>query len=144
MADWLIWLIIAGVLGAAEVLTLTLVLGMLSVAAVVTAVVAALGVPPAGQVATFAGVSVLLLAVIRPIATRHRREPAPLRTGTAALVGSRGVALSDVDATGGQVRLGGETWTARSYDEHRVIPAGSRVDVIEIDGATAVVLPLEG
>jgi membrane protein implicated in regulation of membrane protease activity len=143
MADWLIWLIIAGALGAAEVLTLTLVLGMLSVAAAVAAVAAGVGVPPVGQVAAFAGAAVLLLGVVRPIATNHRRLPAPLRTGAAALVGSSGVALSDIDHAGGQVRLGGEVWTARSYDEHRIIPAGARVHVVEIDGATAVVLPLE-
>jgi membrane protein implicated in regulation of membrane protease activity len=143
MADWLIWLIIAGVLGAAEVLTLTLVLGMLSVAAAVAAVVAGVGIPPAGQVGAFAAAAVLLLGVARPVATRHRQLPAPLRTGTAALLGSSGIAMSDIDSAGGQVRLGGEIWTARCYDEHRVIPAGARVHVIEIDGATAVVLPLE-
>lgn len=143
MADWLLWLILAGGLAAAEVLTLTLVLGMLSVAAVVAAVVAGVGIPPAGQVGSFAAVAVLLLGVVRPVASRHRRQPASLRTGTAALVGARAVALTDVDHAGGQVRLGGEVWTARSYDETAVIPAGARVDVIEIDGATAVVLPLE-
>jgi membrane protein implicated in regulation of membrane protease activity len=143
MADWLLWLVLAGGLAAAEVLTLTLVLGMLSVAAVVAAVVAGVGIPPAGQVGAFAGVAVLLLGVVRPVASRHRRQPAPLRTGTAALVGARATALTDVDHSGGQVRLGGEIWSARGYEEGRVIPAGARVDVIEIDGATAVVLPLE-
>ncbi|HET7531202.1 MAG TPA: NfeD family protein [Mycobacteriales bacterium] len=142
MADWLVWLVAAGALAAAEVLTLTLVLGMLAAAAVVAAVVA--GVAPAAvQVAAFAVTAVLLIGVVRPVARRHRHVPASIRTGTDALVGRRATTLTAVDAHGGQVRLGGEIWTARSYDDDVVIPAGAAVDVAQIDGATAVVLPLE-
>jgi len=143
MADWLFWLIVAGALGVAEVLTLTLVLGMLSVAAGVAAIAAALGVPAAAQVAVFAAGAVLLLAVVRPVAQRHRQQPAPLRTGAAALVGRRAVAVTTIDHNGGQVRIGGEIWSARTYDEDHVVAAGARADVVEIDGATAVVLPME-
>jgi membrane protein implicated in regulation of membrane protease activity len=141
MADWLVWLIAAGALAAAEVLTLTLVLGMLSIAAVASGLIAALGAPAAAQVAIFAGVAVLLLAVVRPVARRHRHMPAAIRTGTDALVGTRGTTLTEVTTHGGQVRIGGEIWTARTYDEQHVIPAGSPVDIAQIDGATAVVLP---
>ena len=143
MADWLIWVIVAGVLAAVEVATLTLVLGMMSVSAAGAAVVAALGAPPAVQVAVFAGGSVVLLALVRPVARRHRHMPAAIRTGAAALVGRRGTALTQIDQHGGQVRIGGEVWTARSYDETQVIRAGASVDIAQIDGATAVVIPLE-
>jgi len=143
MADWLVWLIIAGALGVAEVLTLTLVLAMVAVAAAVAALAAGIGLPAAGQVAIFAASAVLLLGVVRPVAHRHRRMPAPLRTGAAALVGRRATALTAVDHAGGQVRIGGEIWSARTYDERQVVAAGDRADVVEIDGATAVVLPLE-
>jgi membrane protein implicated in regulation of membrane protease activity len=142
MADWLVWLVAAGALAAAEVLTLTLVLGMLAAAAVVAAVVAAVA-PAAVQVAAFAVTAVLLLGVVRPVARRHRHLPTSIRTGTDALVGRRATTLRPVDAHGGQVRLGGEVWTARSYDDDMVIPAGAAVDVAQIDGATAVVIPLE-
>jgi membrane protein implicated in regulation of membrane protease activity len=143
MADWLVWLIAAGVLAAAEVLTLTLVLGMLSVAAVGSALIAALGAPAAAQVAVFAGVAVLLLALVRPVARRHRHMPASIRTGTDALVGKRGTAVTEITTHGGQVRIGGEVWSARTYDESHVVAAGAPVDIAQIDGATAVVLPLE-
>jgi len=143
MADWLVWLVVAGALAAAEVLSLTLVLGMLAGAGAAAAVVAAIGVPPPGQVAVFAVVSVLLLGVVRPVARRHRHMPVALRTGTDALVGRRGLTLTPVDAHGGQVRIGGETWTARTYDEATVVPEGVAVDIAQIDGATAVVIPLE-
>ena len=143
MADWLIWLIVAGVLAVVELATLTFVLGMLAVAAGGAAVVAALGAPPAVQVTAFAAGSVLLLAFVRPIARRHTHTPVSIRTGTAALVGRRAVAVTAIDAHGGQVRIGGEVWSARSYDDAQTIPVGAPVDVAAIDGATAVVIPLE-
>jgi membrane protein implicated in regulation of membrane protease activity len=143
MADWVLWLIAAGVLGVAEMLTLTFVLGMVAVAAVAAAVIAGVGLPPAIQVSAFAGASVLLLGGVRPVARRHLRTPASLQSGTAALVGRRARTLTEVSHTGGQVRIGGEVWTARTYDEHQVIAAGSAVDVVQIDGATAVVLSVE-
>lgn len=143
MADWLVWLIAAGALAVAEILTLTLVLGMLAVAALAAAVVAGLGAPAAFQVATFAAGGLMLLGVVRPVARRHLHTPVALRTGSAALVGKRGTTLTVVDGTSGQVRIGGEVWSARTYDEHHVIPAGAPVDIAQIDGATAVVLPLE-
>jgi membrane protein implicated in regulation of membrane protease activity len=143
MADWLVWLIAAGALAAAEVLTLTFVLGMLSVAAVGAALIAALGAPAAAQVAVFAGFAILLLAVVRPIARRHRHMPVGIRTGTDALVGKRGTAVTEITARGGQVRIGGEIWRARTYDERHDVASGSSVYIAQLDGATAVVLPLE-
>ncbi len=143
MPDWLVWLIVAGVLGVAEVLTLTLVLGMLSVAALCAAVAAGLGAPAAVDVSIFAVVSVLLLGVVRPVARRHRRMPPAIRTGTDALVGRRALVLEQVNARGGRVKINGEVWSARSYDETQVIPEGATVDVLGIDGATAVVHSLE-
>jgi membrane protein implicated in regulation of membrane protease activity len=140
MTDWVLWLIAAGVLGVAEMLTLTFVLGMLAVAAGAAAVGAGVGLPPVVQLAVFAGSGLLLIGVVRPIARGHLRTPASLQSGTAALVGRRATALTEVDHSGGQVRIGGEVWTARSYDQHQVIPAGAAVDVVQIDGATAVVL----
>jgi len=142
MPDWVWWLIAAGVLGLAELHTVTLVLGMLAIAAVAGGVAGVIGAPATVQVLTFAITSALALLVVRPIAARHRHTPLALRTGTAALVGKRGTTVSAVDATQGLVRIGGEVWTARTYDEDIVVPAGAPVDVVEIDGATAVVLPI--
>jgi len=79
------------------------------------------------------------LAIVRPIARRHMRTPPQIRTGTAALVGARAVVLETVDQDSGTVKIGGEVWTARSFDEDEVYETGTRVEVIRIEGATALV-----
>jgi membrane protein implicated in regulation of membrane protease activity len=139
MPDWVIWAIAAGALAAGEIMTLGLFLGPIAIAAALAAIVAAAGVGVELQVAVFAVAAVASLAVIRPVALRHMRTPGRLRTGTAALVGTRAVVLERVDADRGQVKIGGEVWTARAYDEDDVFEPGARVDVMKIDGATALV-----
>jgi len=139
MPAWLIWTILAALLAVGEVLTVALVLGLIAVAALAAAVVAGLGGGVALQLVAFIAGSLAMLAVVRPIARRHLRLPAALRTGTAALVGSKAVVLERVDAEGGRVKIGGEVWSARAWDEHQVLEPGTRVEVIGIEGATALV-----
>lgn len=141
MEAWVVWLIVAALLGVAELLTLTLALGLLAAAAMAAGFAGAAGLPLALQVAVFAVTSFAGLGVIRPIATRHIKQPPPLRSGVAALVGREAVTLTEVSRGGGRVRIGGEEWTARTYDPDVVIPAGALVDVFAIEGATALVHP---
>jgi membrane protein implicated in regulation of membrane protease activity len=141
--DWALWLGLAVVLGLIEVTTLDLVFLMLSAGAVAAAAAAGLGAPFALQLVIAIGVSIGMLAVVRPVALRHLRTPAAIRTGTDALVGSGAVAIERVDANGGQVKLKGEVWSARTYDPHVVIEAGRNVEVVQIDGATAIVYETE-
>jgi len=136
------WLILAALLAIAEVMTLTFVLGMLATGAAGAAVIGAIGAPVVAQLIVFAGVSVVLLALVLPAARRHRRQPPAIRSGMARLIGTRAMTLSEIDtATGGRVRIGGETWTARPYQDGLHIAAGEWVDVLAIDGVTAVVHP---
>ncbi|CAN5602029.1 NfeD family protein [soil metagenome] len=143
MGTWVWWLVAAVVLGIIEVTTLDLVFAMLAAGAVAGGVVAVVGFGLPLQAAVAIVVAVAMLAVVRPIALRHLRTPLSTRTGTAALVGSRAVVLERVDAHAGQVKLAGEVWTARAYDEGQVIEAGQPVDVVEIKGATALVYQAE-
>ena len=139
MPDWLLWVILAALLAVGEVLTLSFLLGLLALAAVAAGVVAALGGGLVIQFLVFIVGSIATLGVLRPIAKRHLRTPAQLRTGTAALVGAKGVVTERVDDLGGQVKIGGEVWTARSFMEGEVIEPGKRVEVAKIEGATALV-----
>ncbi len=143
MLSWIVWLIVAAVLGVAELLTTTLAFGLIAVAAVVAAVVGTfhLGLPL--QLAAFVVAAAAGLGVVRPIAIRHIKQPPPLRTGTAALVGRSAIVLEEVTEHGGRIRIGGEEWSSRPYDESLVIPVGTKVDVVKIDGATALVYPRE-
>ncbi|MBP2705562.1 NfeD family protein [Microbispora sp. RL4-1S] len=143
MDSWIVWLILAAALGVAEIFTLTAALGILSVAALLTAGVALVGLPPGLQLALFVVAAVAGLAGVRPIALRHIRQPPPRRFGVAALVGRPAYVTEEVTARDGRVRIGGEEWSARAYDDSLVIPAGATVDVIEIEGATALVYPRE-
>ena len=143
MGLWIIGLIVAAVLGLAEVLTATLAFGLVAIAALVGAGVGAAGGNVALQFGAFAVASAAGLGVARPFAMRHIRQPPLLRTGTAALVGRPAYVLEEVTAQSGRVRIGGEEWSARPYDETLVIPAGSTVDVLQIEGAKALVYPRE-
>jgi membrane protein implicated in regulation of membrane protease activity len=137
--DWVWWLIAAGVLAIGEIATLGFFLGPIAVAASLAAVVALLGAGLAAQWVVFIAASLGSVLVLRPIARRHLRTPASLRTGTAALVGGPATVIERVDRDGGQVRIGGEVWTARAYDEDDTFEPGARVEVLKIDGATALV-----
>ena len=139
MADWVIWMLAAAALAGGEMLTLSLFLGPLSLAAVLAALVALGGGSVELQVAAFVTGSIASLAIVRPIARRHLRAPPHIRTGAAALIGQTATVLERVDRDRGMVKIGGEVWTARAYDEDHVIEPGTRVEVLKIDGATALV-----
>ncbi len=138
---WIAWLVAAVVLGVVESLTLTLAFGLLAGAALVAAVAAGLGASVPIQLLAFAVAGGIGLVAVRPIAKRHLALPPVTRDGTDALVGRSAVVTHEVSSSGGVVHLSGEDWSARPYDEDLVIPPGVRVDVFEIQGATALVHP---
>jgi membrane protein implicated in regulation of membrane protease activity len=134
-----VWVILAVLLAAGEVATVGFVLGPIALAAVLAGLVAVVGAGVLLQLIVFIAASVASLALLRPIAVRHLRTPAALRTGTAALVGARAIVLERVDDRNGRVKIGGEVWSARAFFEGQVIEEGVRVEVAKIEGATALV-----
>jgi membrane protein implicated in regulation of membrane protease activity len=143
VSTWVIWLIVAAVLGAVEIVTVTLAFGLVAAGALVAAIAGAAGGGLPVQFGAFVVASALGLGVARPIAMRHVRQPPLLRTGAAALVGRSAIVVEEVSALGGRVRIGADLWSSRPYDETLVIPAGTTVDVLLIEGATALVYPRE-
>jgi membrane protein implicated in regulation of membrane protease activity len=139
MPAWVVWAVAAAVLAAGEAASAALVLGPVALAAAVAAIVAAAGGGIAIQVIAFVLGSIAALGVLRPIARRHLRLPAHMRTGAAALIGCSATVLEEVNRDGGRVKIGGEVWSARSFDDDQVIEPGDRVEVLKIDGATALV-----
>ena len=140
MAAWLAWAIAALLLAVGELLTPGLFfLGPVALAALAAAVAALVGAAVWLQLVVFVAASAASLGVLRPLARAHLRMPAALRTGTAALEGARATVLQRVDQNGGRVRIGGEEWSARSYMADQVFEPGAQVEVMKIEGATALV-----
>ncbi len=140
MPAWLIWAIVATGLAVGELLTPGLFfLGPVAIAAIIAAVLALIGFGTAVQLLAFVVASIASVAVLRPIARRHLHVPPMLRTGTAALVGAKALVVEQVDVNGGLVRIGGEEWSARAFMEDQVLEPGARVEVVKIEGATALV-----
>jgi len=139
MPEWVLWMAGAALLAAGEAATLGFILGPIALAALAAGIVALAGVAVEVQLLVFILGSIGSLAIVRPIARRHMRTPPQVRTGTAALIGQRATVIERVDADGGAVKLAGEVWTARAYDEDAVYEPGARVEVLKIEGATALV-----
>ena len=143
MMAWIVWLVVAAVLGVAELMTTTFALGIIAIGALVAAGVGAMHLAIPFQLLAFVVASAAGLGFVLPIARRHIKQPPLLKTGPAALVGRSARVLEEVTEHGGRVRIGGEIWSARSYDESLIIPVGRVVDVMQIEGATALVYPRE-
>ena len=141
MDAWVIWLIAACALAVGEVLTMDLFLAPFAAGAVLAMVAALVGLSGGVQLAVFLVGAGLFFVTLRPIARRHLRSTPSLRTGTAALVGREAVVIDQIagDGGNGSVKLEGEVWTARAYDRDAVIEPGTLVQVMEIQGATALV-----
>ncbi|MET9484607.1 NfeD family protein [Streptomyces sp. NPDC006638] len=137
---WVWWLIGAVGLGIPLVLTAMPEFGMFSAGAVAGAIVASLGGGVVAQVLVFAAVSVALIAVVRPLAARQNARRPVHASGIDALKGRQAVVLERVDGHGGRVKLAGEVWSARTLDAGQSFEPGQQVDVVDIDGATAVVM----
>lgn len=137
---WVWWLIGAAALGIPLVMTAMLELGMLALGAVAAAGVAGLGGGVVLQVLVFTAVSVALTLAVRPLAARHRTQRPQLVSGVEALKGKQAVVLERVDGSGGRIKLAGEVWSARALDGGRAYDVGEEVDVVDIEGATAIVM----
>ncbi|MDX3532113.1 NfeD family protein [Streptomyces sp. ID05-39B] len=137
---WVWWLVGAAALGIPLVVTAMPEFGMFAVGAVAAAVTAGLGFDVVAQVLVFVAVSVALIAVVRPIAARHSAQRPQFASGVDALKGKQAVVLERVDGSGGRIKLAGEVWSARALDTDRVYEVGQEVDVVDIEGATAIVI----
>ena len=140
---WILWLVAACLLGLGELHTGGFYLLPFALGAALAAVVTLLGVGALLSGVVFIAASGIVVLTLRPVARRHRRLPPAIRTGAAALVGRRALVLERIanEESVGCVRIdGGEVWTARAYSDDDVIEAGERVEVVEIRGATALVM----
>ena len=140
MPAWILWAIVAVLLAVGEIFTPGLFfLGPIALAALASTVVAAVGGPVWLQVVVFGVGSFAAVGLLRPIARRHLTMPHAIRTGAAALEGAKAIVLQPVNSRGGRVKIGGEEWSARSYMPGEEFEVGTEVEVVQIQGATALV-----
>ena len=141
MQVWVIWLIAAGILGVGEMHQGGFYLAPFALGAAVAAIVSLLGAGAAVSAVVFVAASAIVFATLRPLARRHRQLPPSIRTGAAALIGRPAIVLERIANNEGVgcVRIDGEVWTARAFDDGEVIEPGSSVHVMAIKGATALV-----
>jgi membrane protein implicated in regulation of membrane protease activity len=137
--DWQAWVGLAVLLGALELFSLDLILLMLAGGAVLGMVAAIIGLPVVAQVLVALAGSVAALALVRPSVVKRLQGGPTLVLGHDALVGRQALVIERVTAHGGQIKVGGDIWTARPYDEDLVIEPGATVDIFQIKGATALV-----
>ena len=143
--SWAIWLSLAFLLGVAEIMSLDLVLTMLAVGALAGAGVAVIAPSLWSlQILVASGISIMMLLLLRPTLLAKVRSMPGYRSSTAKMVGSSGVATSQIDKSGGEIKVDGQSWTARPYSSDVVIEQGTEIEVYEIDGAIAVVYPKHG
>jgi len=142
MTGWVLWVVMAGAFGVGEMMTTGFFLAPFAVGAALAAIVDAAGAGGTVSVIVFVLISVLTLTLLRPVARRHIRQPPQIRTGSAALVGKRATVLERIANNEGVgcVRIDGEVWTARAFDDDHVIAEGVQVEVVGIKGATALVM----
>lgn len=136
---WLAWVGIALALGAIELASVDFVFLMLAGGALAGAIAALLGVPVVGQVLVSLAVAALALLLVRPVIKRQFTVPDARDIGTAAQIGRSALVLSTVTGTDGRIKLGGETWTARTAPDAAACLPGQEVRVVSIEGATAIV-----
>ena len=140
MPDWVIWAILSVLFAVGELFTPGLFfLGPIALAALAATVVAALGGGLLWQVIVFGVGSFAAVGLLRPLARKHLTMPRAIRTGAAALEGAKAIVLQRVDGRGGRVKIGGEEWSARSYMPDEEFDVGTEVEVVQIQGATALV-----
>ncbi len=140
---WIVWVGLALAFGIAEVLTLNLFFLMVSGGSFAAAAMAGFGLGLPIQLVVFGVTTAVLLVGARPALLAYVRRSLPVSvTNTAALVGRDAEVLVEVTPDAGRVKLAGEVWSARSVAARFALEVGSTVQVVRIDGATAVVAPL--
>jgi membrane protein implicated in regulation of membrane protease activity len=142
MPGWIVWAMVACGFGAGEMLTAGFFLAPFAFGGALAAAIEAAGAGELAAVLAFIACSILTLAIVRPLVRTRLLSSPRIRTGSAALIGKTAVVLERIDNHEGVgcVRIDGEVWTARSFDEDDAIEPGTRVQVVDIRGATALVM----
>ena len=141
---WALWFIAAVILFIAEILTPGFVLGCLGFACLVSSLLAFLKMGIKAQLAGFIAGAAIAFIGIKPLFKKALLRTSPdVKTNVDALLGERGVVTETIDSRlgTGRVLARGDDWKAVAADD-QVIPKGSRVEVIKVEGIRLHVKPV--
>ena len=133
----IIWLAVIGSLVIIELLTYGLYFAALAVAAVVPLFLSLLGLELWIQGLGFLLAAIVALIFVKPITKKLQGEKPERLTNSESLIGKEGLVIEAVDQHSGQVKVWGETWSAKTTTGS--IPEGTKVVIEQIDGATLIV-----
>lgn len=141
MSMSLFWLIAMVLFGVLEAVTVGLTSIWFALGALGALAAAAASAPVIVQIVVFLGVSFLTLLLVRPLAQRFVNDR-KVATNADRVIGREAVVTEDIDNIQGKgrVSISGADWTARTEDD-RTIPAGSKVQVLRIEGVKVIVAP---
>lgn len=136
------WLFIVIVMAVIEIITLGLTTIWFAGGALAAFVASLLGANLAVQIVLFIAVSVVLLAVTRPLAVKFLNKDR-VKTNAESLIGKLAVVKQEIDNLNAQglVSVNGQEWTARAVDG-KIIPQDATVEVVEISGVKLMVKEL--
>jgi membrane protein implicated in regulation of membrane protease activity len=134
-----VWLVLAGLLLIGEIITVGFILLWFSIGAVVASIAAKMGMDFYLQVIVFSAVSIGLLVFTRPIVKRLWKHK-EVATNVSSIIGKKGMVVQGINNIlgQGQVKIGGEVWSARSEDESE-ISLDEQIEVAGVEGVKLIV-----
>lgn len=141
---WAGWGVLAAGLAALELLTLDFTLLMLAIGAAAGGATALI-FPGMWwlQVIVAIVASFMSLAILRPTLLEKIRNEPGYRSSTDSLLGTNGVATTQITGTTGEVKVDGQLWAARSFDPTVRILEGQDIEIYDRDGVTLLVYPVD-
>lgn len=139
---WILWLALALTFGAIEAATVDLMFLMLAGGALAAALMNLLGLGLVTQVVVAVVVAIALLGVVRPMVKRRLGTVPRAALGVDAHLGRTAIVVQTVTEHDGRVKLGGEIWTARVAQDRPPAEVGQEVQVVAVNGATVIVVPV--
>lgn len=139
---WYIWLIMAGIFLIVEIMTVGFLIFWLSIGSLFAMVTSFFTDNLFIQTAVFVVASTLLIFATKPFVKKFAIVKNPIKTNVYSSIGKVGIVTEDIDnlKAVGQIKLGGEVWSATSID-NSAISKGTEVVIKEIRGVKAIVEP---
>mgnify|MGYP002573321046 CR=1 FL=1 len=140
MVMWQFWLIAAGIFFIIEIATVGFLVFWFGIGALIAMVVSIFVPNVYIQAIVFIVSSTLLIFFTKPFVNKFVNKGKTIATNAYSIIGRTGIVTKEInDLKGtGQVKIGGETWSAKTLSEE-TLPENTEIEVVKIDGVKAIV-----